>query len=200
MNSRIFIALALALTCNLSFSATLEGCVVRVADGDTELLNSITEKENGFASRALMLRSRAKPTDVSPVKTSLIFSKHTVIALLWNMNGETTMTALSVKSSPAELISIFSKLNLALHGFTATILKTSLWTIKPATLQPKFQPEIVMQGFGLILIQLLRGCTGKAKGKFVPRKIPRVCFAAHFPAQFLLRQQILETIRFFNSC
>ena len=35
MNPRIFVALALALTCNLSFSATLEGCVVRVADGDT---------------------------------------------------------------------------------------------------------------------------------------------------------------------
>ena len=32
MNPRIFVALALALTCNLSFSATLEGCVVRVAE------------------------------------------------------------------------------------------------------------------------------------------------------------------------
>jgi len=147
-----------------------------------------------------MLRSQAKPTDVSPVKTSLIFSKHTVIASLWSMNGETTMTALSARSSPAELISILSKLNLALHGFTATILKTSLWLIKPATLLPKFQPEIAMQDFGLILIRLLRGCTGEAKGKFLPRKIPRVCFAAHFLAQFLIRQQILETIRFCDSC
>ena len=68
MNPRVFIALALALTCNLSFSATLEGCVVRVADGDTVTV----ELDNGKRERALMLRSRAKPTDVSPVKTSLI--------------------------------------------------------------------------------------------------------------------------------
>lgn len=44
MNPRIFVALALALTCNLSFSATLEGCVVRVADGDTVTVELDNEK------------------------------------------------------------------------------------------------------------------------------------------------------------
>lgn len=48
MNPRVFfIALALALTCNLSFSATLEGCVVRVADGDTVTI----ELDNGKRER-----------------------------------------------------------------------------------------------------------------------------------------------------
>lgn len=47
MNPRIFVALALALTCNLSFSAALEGCVVRVADGDTVTI----ELDNGKRER-----------------------------------------------------------------------------------------------------------------------------------------------------
>ncbi|WP_282195992.1 thermonuclease family protein [Turicimonas muris] len=47
MNPRIIIALALALTCNLSFSATLDGCVVRVADGDTVTV----ELDNGKRER-----------------------------------------------------------------------------------------------------------------------------------------------------
>lgn len=47
MNPWIFVALALTLACNLSFSATLEGCVVRVADGDTITV----ELDNGKRER-----------------------------------------------------------------------------------------------------------------------------------------------------
>ncbi len=181
MNPRIIIALALALTCNLSFSATLEGCVVRVADGDTVTV----ELDNGKRERIRFEGIDAPESTQSYGRKSrenlIDLSKHTALASQWNTKGETIMAVLSARSSPAESILTLSKSNRALRGFTATILKTSPRLTKPATLQPKFQPEIAMQASGLNLIRLLRGSIGEAKNRFLPRNNPKGVLCCPLP-------------------
>lgn len=170
MNPRVFIALALALTCNLSFSATLEGCVVRVADGDTVTVELDNGKRERIRFEGIDAPESSQTYGRESRKNLIDLLKNTALASLWNMTEETTMAALSVKSSPEVSISTLNKSSAGLHGFTAIILKTSLWPIKPATLQQKFQPEIAMQDFGLILIRPLRGYTVETTDRFVPFK------------------------------